>query len=260
MSARPDLGFVIAYRCRVTSATTSSLRRLLVSGVGVLAAVGLLASACGGGSDDSDEAGDDVGPVTIIDDDAPTSTPVVAATSTPLPTPTALPTATPAPLDEPTPGAVLLETAFTNSSKVTTVGIDEVFFGMTADEAADAASTEWVTDGSASATCYLVTPSNGPSGVTLWIVDGRVERIDIENPEIRTPSSLGVGRTLAELESQLGGRLTSEETDDGRVIATFTPSDPGDREFRLVFELVDDQVVQYRSGRIGIIERSVEDC
>jgi hypothetical protein len=171
-----------------------------------------------------------------------------------------MPTSTPTPLQAPTPSAVLLTGAFTNSSKVTTVGIDEVFFGMTAEEAAEAATTEWVPDGSASATCYLVTPANGPEGVVLWIVDGRVERVDIEHPDIRTPSTLGVGNTLAELESQLGGRLQTETAADGSAVATFTPSDPGDREFRIVFELVDDRVVSYRSGRIGVIERAVDDC
>ena len=48
--------------------------------------------------------------------------------------------------------------------------------------------------------------------------------------------------------------------DDGSVDATFRPTDPGDRDFRIIFELVDDQVVRYRSGRIGVIERSLADC
>lgn len=227
---------------------------MLLVGV-IVASIALLATSCGGGSDDV--AVDSAEPTAAA---SATPAPVVVPTSTPQPTPTPLPTLTPVPLDAPTPSAVLLTTAFTNSSKVTTVGIDEVFFGMTAEDAAEAASTEWVNDGSASATCYTVTPINGPEGVTLWIVDGRVERLDISHPDIRTPSTLGLGNTLAELRSQLGGRLTSEETADGTVEATFTPTDPGDREFRLVFELVDDQVVRYRSGRIGIISRAPAEC
>lgn len=219
----------------------------------VVLSVALLAASCG--SDDGGDASDAPAATATI-----TPAPVVVPTSTPLPTPTPLPTSTPVPLDAPTPSAVLLTTAFTNSSKVTTVGIDEVFFGMTAEEAAEAASTEWIGDGSASATCYLVTPANGPDGVTLWIVDGRVERLDIEHPDIRTPSTLGLGNSLAELRGQLGGRLASEDNADGTVEATFTPTDPGDREFRIIFELVDDQVVRYRSGRIGVIERSTADC
>lgn len=228
----------------------SLARRLLAVALGLVVA----STACGGDDDSSSATTESVTP-TPRD-----ATAIVVPTSTPLPTPTPLPTSTPVPLDAPTPSSVLLTTAFTNDSKVTTVGIDEVFFGMTAEEAAEAASTEWVTDGAVSTSCYLVTPANGPEGVTLWVVDGRVERVDIEHREIRTPSHLGIDNTLAELTSQLGGRLTSEERDDGTVIATFTPSDPGDREFRVVFELVDDRVVRYRSGRIGTIERPVADC
>lgn len=155
---------------------------------------------------------------------------------------------------------MLLTTAFTNSSKVTTVGIDEVFFGMTADAAAEAASTEWTELPSTSGTCYRVTPASGPDGITLWVVDGHVERLDIEHPDLRTPSQLGLGNTAAELQSQLGDRLTIEPTGDGGQTATFTPTDPGDREFRIIFELEDDQVVSYRSGRIGVIERSPAGC
>lgn len=186
--------------------------------------------------------------------------PVAVATSTPLPTVTPLPTSTAEPLEAPTPSTVLLTTAFTNSSKVTTVGIDEVFFGMTPDAAAEAASTTWVELPTSSGTCYRVTPASGPEGITLWVVDGHVERLDIEHPDLRTPSQLGLGNTAAELQGQLGERLTIEPTGDGGQTATFAPTDPGDRDFRIIFELEEDVVVRYRSGRIGVIDRSPAGC
>lgn len=233
-----------------------NLRQLLL-----VAAMCLAVAACGGGSDETADAIDSAPDVesTVA---APTEPPATVAipTSTPLPTATALPANTPVPLEEPTPSAVLLTTAFTNSSKVTTVGIDEVFFGMTPDEAAEAASTTWVAQDSPSATCYRVSPADGPDGVTLWVVDGHLERLDVEHPDIRTRSRLGVGNSLAELQSQIGDRLTDETNADGVVVATFAPTDPGDREFRMIFELVDDRVVRYRSGRIGIIQRDVAGC
>ncbi len=229
----------------------------------------LLVVSCGGGSDDSGDAAD-ASEATEIETASggeenvtpipAESTAVVIPTSTPLPTATPFPTSTPVPLTSPTPSAILLGSAFTNDSKVTTVGIDEVFFGMRADEAAEAASTEWLGDPSSTSTCYKVAPSTGPNGIELWIVDGFVERIDIQHPDLRTPSKLGVGNTLAELQGQLGERLTDETLDDGTVVATFTPSDPGDRDFRLIFELVDDTVVRYRSGRIGIVDRAGDSC
>ena len=125
--ASPTVGGVIL--------APSLLRRFLA----IAAAAALLLTACGG-SDGDDEATDqtaDVGDdVESVDETpaataipVPSSTAVVIPTSTPLPTATPLPTSTPIPLEAPTPSAILLGSAFTNDSKVTTVGIDEVFFG-----------------------------------------------------------------------------------------------------------------------------------
>lgn len=166
----------------------------------------------------------------------------------------------PIPLQTPTPSAILLTTAFTNASKVTTVGIDEVFFGMLAEEAAQAASTKWdLIDGSAKGTCYQVTPNTGPDGVVLWVVDGHMERVDVSHPDIRTPSSYGVGTALTDLQNHLGSQLTVETvtSEQGTQFqqATFTPTDSGDAHFRIVFDIEDGVVKRYRSGRVGIVER-----
>ena len=238
----------------------SPLRRI-THVIAAILTVAVLAAACGG-SDEAETAEDatDTSIEAATEGPEPTPTDVAVVTSTPLPTATPLPTSTPEPLEAPTPSAVLLTTAFTNSSQVTTVGIDEVFFGMTPEEAAEAASTAWVEIPSGNGQCYRVTPANGPDRLELWIVDGFVERLDIEHPDIRTRSKLGVGNTIAELRSQLGDRLTVETTGDGGQVATFTPSDAGDDEFRLIFELEEDKVVRYRSGRIGIIQRAPESC
>jgi len=255
--------------------TEATFRRL----GSLLIVVMLIAASCGDSADDTPSE-TDTADDSAVDADAPAAatpipepteapTTIVVPTSTPLPTATPLPTLTPIPLDAPTPSAILLGSAFTNDSKVTTVGIDEVFFGMTADEAAEAASTTWIGESSTTSNCFQVVPENGPEGIILWIVDGFVERIDITHPDLRTPSKLGVGNSLAELEGQLGDRISSEPSPDasgetggtaeaGRVVATFTPSDEGDRDFRIVFELVEDRVVTYRSGRVGIIDRT--DC
>jgi len=265
LATRPETFDPIAYRGLVASKAPSRPTRIRRASA-LVAGFAMLVAACGGSDNASSLATDNVNDTTTsVAPPASTSTPVPVATSPPPPSPTPLPTATPEPLEAPTPSTVLLTTAFTNSSKVTTVGIDEVFFGMTPEDAAEAASTEWVPLPSGSANCFRVTPSNGPEGITLWVVDGHIERIDIEHPDLRTPSKLGLGNTVAELvaelQSQLGDRLTVESGgEEGAQVATFTPTDPGDREFRIVFDVVDDSVVSYRTGRIGIIERSSTSC
>ncbi len=156
----------------------------------------------------------------------------------------------------------LAEVAFTSRSQVTTVGIDEVYFGAWFQDAAAAARTEWVgIPEGVIPECLVVTPSNGPEGVRVWLWRGFVERVDLTNPDIRTRSGYGVGTKLETLLEALGDNLEITEHEDGSKTAVFVPSDEGDRAFRLVFELdFDDEVVSYRSGRASLIDKTEDTC
>lgn len=235
-------------------------RKMAVRSLAVFAALVLLTAACGSDdpADDSAETAENVAP-TPTEEPEPTATPIVLPTSTPGPTATPTPAG---PLENPTPSAILLTTAFTNYSKVTTVGIDSVQFGMYETDAALAANTSWerIDEGFGGSNCYAVKPSNGPEGVELWVYYGRVERVDVSHPDLRTPSALGLGNTLVELQGQLGARLDYVDNSDGSVTATFAPTDDGDKDFRIVFELVDDQVVNYRSGRQNVVNLTRAEC
>lgn len=251
----------MTYRLFTMPQHRHTLRTAVVRFVALLAAVVLLGAACGSNDETVDDTAE---PTPVLEPTAtpepePSATPIVLPTSTPGPTATPTPAG---PLESPTPSAILLTTAFTNYSKVTTVGIDEIQFGMYETDAALAASTSWtrVDDGFGGPNCYAVAPSNGPEGVELWIYYGRVERVDIAHPDLRTPSHLGLGNTLVELQGQLGERLDYIDNSDGSVTATFTPADEGDNEFRIVFELVDDQVVTYRSGHQKVINLTRGEC
>lgn len=251
----------MAYRLYLM-VSNSRFRQKFLQALAVVVSLLIFATACGGGGDsDSAETGepDAVVEPTATDVPEPTATPIVLPTSTPGPTATPTPSG---PLENPTPSAILLTTAFTNYSVVTTLGIDKVRFGMYETDAANAVETSWerVDEGFGNINCYAVKPTNGPEGVELWVYYGRVERVDIEHPDIRTPSALGLGRTLAELQGQLGDRLSHVDNSDGSVTATFTPTDEGDNDFRMVFELVDDQVVSYRSGRQNIVNLTRAEC
>lgn len=238
------------------------LRTIAVRSVAIFAAFVFVVAGCGSDADETAVDGTEPTPVlepTATEEPEPSATPIVLPTSTPGPTATPTPSG---PLEAPTPSAILLTTAFTNYSKVTTVGIDEIQFGMYETDAALAASTSWnrIDDGFGGPNCYAVAPSNGPEGVELWIYYGRVERVDIAHPDLRTPSHLGLGNTLAELQGQLGERLDYVDNGGGSVSATFTPADEGDDKFRIVFELEDDVVVNYRSGHEKVINLTRGEC
>lgn len=208
----------------------------------LIAAIGL--ASCGG---DGDESADPTVDPTEIEVDA-TAT-ATAPTPTPLPEPT------------PTVGVRLADTAFTNQSKVTTAGIDELIFGMEALGAAEAASTAWigVPESATWPQCFVVVPGNGPEGISFWVWDRTVERLDITQPALRTRSGYGVGTKLTQLQTDLGSLITVTTADDGSQFATFTPSDPSDL-YRLIFEVENGEVVRYRSGRTGIVELGPEAC
>lgn len=208
--------------------------RLLCALVGAILAL----SACGG--DESDASVGTVAPASI----AASTTTTVATTTTSIAT--VATTTTNAPNFEGTP-------EFDTNSSVSTVGIDAVTFGMTLARAESAVAGTFVPIGEVS-DCYQVHPSGGPNGVLLTITEGTVERVDITNPDITTRSGAGVGMSEDGLASLFGDSLTTEASDTGGNRIIFTPSDPNDAAFRVIFETDGTAVTSFRSGRLPQVD------
>ena len=153
-----------------------------------------------------------------------------------------------------------VDRAFDERSKVSTVGIGAVYFGMSPEEAAERVGTVWAGIPAGGSDCYMMTPSNGPPGVALWVYHGTVERVDVDTPLLRTQSGLGVGTHLGELRSLLGEKLVVEEHPylAGWILATFVPTDPNDAAFRIAFDISGGEVIRFRAGRTEIV--SLEAC
>lgn len=154
----------------------------------------------------------------------------------------------------------IAETAFDERSKVSTVGIGSVYFGMSPEESAERVGTVWAGVPAGGADCYVITPANGPPGVSLWVYHGTIERVDIDTPLLRTQSGLGVGTHLGELRSRLGEKLVVEDHPylPGWTLATFVPTDPNDAAFRIAFDISGGEVIRFRAGRTEIVAR--ESC
>ncbi len=154
----------------------------------------------------------------------------------------------------------IAESAFDERSKVSTVGIGSVYFGMSPEESAERVGTVWSGVPAGGADCYVVTPANGPPGVALWVYHGTVERVDIDTPLLRTQSGLGVGTHLGELRSRLGEKLVVEDHPylAGWTLATFVPIDPNDAAFRIAFDVSGGEVIRFRAGRTEIV--ALESC
>lgn len=145
------------------------------------------------------------------------------------------------------------EPTLTDDVEVTTVGIGDVDYGMTVDEAQEAAGTELVRQDGGTETCWVVVPREGPEGVSFLVQDGTIERVDVAAAGVETPSGAGVGMTQAELEALFPDRLEAADVLGGRQY-TFVPNDPGEAERRIVFLTDGSQVVSYKAGRLPLVE------
>lgn len=145
------------------------------------------------------------------------------------------------------------EPTLTDDVEVTTVGVGDVKFGMTVDEAQVAAGTELTRQDGGTDTCWVVVPREGPEGLTFIVDRDRIERVDIAVPGVDTPSGAGVGLSQSELEELFPERLESVDVLGGREY-TFVPNDPGESELRIVFLTDGTDVVSYRAGRLPIVK------
>ena len=180
-----------------------------------------------------------------VDDPAPLSTSTTtAAPTTVAPTTTSLPPPeVPDNLDEFGPPTL------TTNSTVSTVGLDTVQFGMTVAEAQVAAGTPLVPVGAIGA-CYHVVPYEAPEGIVFLVHQSTVERVDINEGPITTRSGVGVGSPESMVTDLFGDSIDRQVRVDGTVDLVFVPRDPGDRNYRVVFNITDGRVRAFKSGRL----------
>ncbi len=136
-----------------------------------------------------------------------------------------------------------------NRSTVSTVGLDEVHFGMTVAAAQQAAGTVLVPAGPTGA-CYHVVPHDAPEGIVFLVHSGTIERVDINSGPITTRSGVGVGSPESMVTDLFGDRIEREVRVDGTVDLVFVPRDPGDQDYRVVFNISEGTVRAYKSGRL----------
>ncbi len=151
--------------------------------------------------------------------------------------------------------------AFDDSSSVSTVGIDAVTFGMTVSRAEAAVEAAFVpVEPTFDNECYVIRPEGGPAGVVLTVTAGTIERVDITNDRITTRSGAGVGMSEQGLNDLFGASLTTTARPGGGNTITFTPSDAGDAEFRVIFETDGSVVTSFRSGRVPQVLSTESPC
>lgn len=184
----------------------------------------------------------------------PSTTSTTTTTTTTIPTECSVDaagttsTTTEAPDDETLPtvpdGSTLDE-----SSTISTVGLDEVDFGMTVRQAEAATNTRMIAC-SPVGECYRVTPLDAPEGISFVVTAGTIERVDIVGGPITTRSGVGIGTPQDRIMELFGDQIETEVNDDSSVDLVFVPRDEGDAQFRVIFTIRDGVVDTFRSGRV----------
>ena len=183
------------------------------------------------------------------DTPAPTTTTSTSTTSTSSTTTTTT-TLDPASLGTLPPVEGIGSPTLGTSSSLTTVGLDTVHFGMTAAVAQRAAGSRF-TPVTPRGECFLVTPDEAPEGITFWIVEGTVERVDIDTDEISTRSGGRIGRTEDWILQEWPDHIQASPLPDGSGnLLAFVPRDESDQEFRIMFQTDGEKVIRMWAGRL----------
>ena len=141
---------------------------------------------------------------------------------------------------------------------VTPNGIGAIRIGMSVD---DLRGIVDVTAPKAGAECSYVRPIAAPPGVLVMFARGRVARVDVDSPGVRSDAGIAVGDSAARVADAYAGRLTASPHKyvTGGQYLTVKPISPQDSARRIVFETENGRVTRFRSGRLPEVEW-VERC
>lgn len=140
--------------------------------------------------------------------------------------------------------------------RVSTVGFDDIVFGTTVAAAEADTGVCLEPDRPANTTCYVVTPTGGPAGVSFGVTAGTIERVDIDSGSVTVRSGFGIGSTEAEIVDFFGDGVEVRPRPGGGNDIVFVPADEADAQFRVIFETDGAVVTRFRSGRVPQVEPS----
>jgi len=128
-----------------------------------------------------------------------------------------------------------------------------VRYGMTLAEGSRALGEHLEPGKEESEGCSHITPTSIPPGATLMVIDGRIERVDIDTTGILTAGGVQVGSTEEEVHRAYPGQIRvrphPDEPGPESHYLIFVPRNPADSAFGIIFETDGHCVQSYRAGR-----------
>ena len=151
-------------------------------------------------------------------------------------------------------------TAAAEDWRITTGGYGPAKIGMTVDEASRALGMTLVSDGPVdNPACHYLRPEPAVEGLWFMISNGRVARVEVNAPGIKTKSGFGVGQTEAYVKKSLGPKVEVTPhkyvAPDGNYLTLWS----SDRKSAVRFETMQGKVTSFYAGRVPEVEY-VEGC
>jgi len=150
-------------------------------------------------------------------------------------------------------------TAQVDFSIVRLDGIGPIRLGMNLSELNKTLHTSFKkpTDPDEQACTYVEVPHQ--SGIGIMILDGRVARVDVDNPSTRTAAGIHNGDSEARAVQVYGKKLEIEpnhyDPENGRYLTLRSP----DRKYGIRFESDDGKITRYYAGTANAIAL-IEGC
>lgn len=147
-------------------------------------------------------------------------------------------------------------------ASLTLTSLGPLEIGMTIEEAEDSSGKQFSV-GFDNGSCAYATPINGPRGISMMYLDGRLARIDVDEGNTTTLSGIGIGSSEAEVYATYPGRIRSEphpyEESSGWNYLIYTPQDTSDQAYSMIFETDGQHVLGFRAGQRDAVS-FIEGC
>lgn len=166
--------------------------------------------------------------------------------------------------------SVNAQAQLTERSKLAIDGIGPIRLGMTVDEASRSAGIRLVRnddgyrDKKSERFCAYFEPKGYPKGIHFMLTNRRIARVDISNKRVTTIKGAKIGDSQERIFALDPGQITSTPHPYGRPPANkkyliFVPKNTADKNYRMIFDMLDNRVIYFRSGKIPEINYS-EGC
>jgi hypothetical protein len=157
-------------------------------------------------------------------------------------------------------GSTLGSASAADDWRITTAGYGPARIGMSVEQASKALGMKLVSDGPVDdPECHYLRPEPAIDGLWFMVSNGRVVRVEVNEPGIKTKSGLGVGDSEDHVKEVLGAsvEVTPHKyvAPDGNYFTLWTL----DHKAAVRFETLQGKVTSFYAGRVPEVEY-VEGC